>query len=158
MVSVDPSRNHRKLGFGRALASHSTTSGIVFTVTLIILFDIVISSGETWREEGEKKQKFLIIVYRGKYNKRHTRNHVKKNCETYIRRESEYCSPHPVRFRCCCSCKWIWHYPRRDRVGRSARPWDSTRESIGYSRNHWFSDQADDKHSTRSIDSFSKSP
>jgi hypothetical protein len=47
MVSADPSRNHRKIGFGRAFASHSTVSGIVSTVTLIIFFDIVISSGGT---------------------------------------------------------------------------------------------------------------
>ena len=47
MMSVEPSRNQRKVGSGSAFALQVTVSGIVSTVTFIIFFDIVIFSGGT---------------------------------------------------------------------------------------------------------------
>lgn len=62
MMSVEPSRNQRKVGSGSAFALQVTVSGIVSTVTFIIFFDIVIFSGGTV-ERIKIRIKVAVFLY-----------------------------------------------------------------------------------------------
>ena len=64
MMSVEPSRNQRKVGSGSAFALQVTVSGIVSTVTFIIFFDIVIFSGGTVERI---KIRIKVAIFLSKY-------------------------------------------------------------------------------------------
>ena len=76
---------------------------------------------------------------------------------THIPRWTACCSSPRGRCCCCCSRRWIGRCPRRDSAVRSARQLGSTPGSTGCFRSRSFADQADDKRSTGSIGSFSRS-